>query len=272
MKLVFRSFIAITLLSEVALLVLANSKPELSKLWLLAPITLLIVALLMLFGGMWGDYRHHGCSWATSLTVTSKRFGVPRKALALLVSEVGSLASVLSLFRPTKNSSYGGQAYTVHRNLRTVIFVLLGLSVVELIIVHLAISSSFWRYLILAVSIYAIALLCGFYASVRSRPHLLTPRGIVIRSGKRLTCKIPWSHMRDIKYVGAGQGGDIAVDENGHLRIPVLSEVNVRIEVDPQVRVEDLHKGCVNVSSIDFYCDEKESFLKGVTQQRSLVE
>lgn len=137
----------------------------------------------------------------------------------------------------------------------------------EVIVVHLAVSNDFWRYLILIVSIYAIALPCGFYASVRNQPHVLTSRGIWIRYGKRLSCEIPWAQVKNISAVGPGSGGDITVNDDGHLRIPVLSEVNVRVEVKPDVLVEDLHKGLLKVSSIDFYCDKKEQLLKQAAQR-----
>lgn len=138
----------------------------------------------MLFIGMWRDYHRCGNSWATSLTVTSQRFGVPRKALAFLVAEVSSLISVFGPFSPIKGFSPEGQIYTGYRNLRTIIYALLSVSVVEVIVVHLAVSNDFWSSLILVVSIYAIALLFGFYASVRNQPHVLTSRGILIRYGK----------------------------------------------------------------------------------------
>lgn len=271
MKLIFRGVLVTVLVSEAVLLILKRIKPEVSNLWFLAPIILLAVALFVLFSGMWRDYRRSGNSWAASLTITSKRFGVPRKALAFLVAEVSSLASVFSLFRPVRSSSSDDQIYTAYRNLRTLIFAILGVSVAEIIIVHLAVSNDFWRYLVVAVSIYAVVLLCGFYASIRNRPHLLTSRGIVIRYGKRLTCEIPWSHLKSISYVGAGNGGDITVDENGQLRIPVLSEVNLRLEVEPQVVVEDLQKGLMKVSSIELYCDEKEQLMEDIVQRRSSI-
>ncbi len=146
----------------------------------------------------------------------------------------------------------------------------LGLSVVEIIVVHLAVSQSFWRYLFLIISIYAVVLLSGFYVSVRNRPHFITHQGVVIRYGKRLICEIPWSHLRSAKPISAGQGGDITLDENGHLRVPVLSEVNVKLEVEPPVLVEDLHKGCIRASSFEIYCDDRDSFLNDLNEWQSL--
>lgn len=43
--------------------------------------------------------------------------------------------------------------------------------------------------------------------------------------------------------------------------------MNVRIEVESEVIVEDLHKGLLKVSSIDFYCDEKEELVRDAVQR-----
>lgn len=269
MKVIFRSLLASALISEIVVFSLVNTSPGVSGWWFLLPITLIAAALFILFRVMWRDCHHSGGSWASSLSITAPKFGMPRKVLALIVSEVSSLTSALNIFSSSGNPKRNREFYTVHKNLRTVIFVVLGLSAVEISVVHLAVPSKFWRYLFLAISIYAVVLLTGFYASVRDRPHFMTPQGLVIRYGKRLICEIPWLHLTSAKSVGAGQGGDITVDGNGHLRIPVLSEVNVRLEVDPSVPVEDLYKGRVKASSIEIYCDDKESFLQDVAKRRS---
>ena len=69
--------------------------------------------------------------------------------------------------------------------------------------------------------------------------------------------------------VTAGEGGDVAIDEDGNLRVPVLSEVNVRLEVDSQVMAEDFYKGPMMVSSIEIYCDDKDTFLRDLAEERN---
>lgn len=262
MKIFFRTFIALAVVSEIALLILARVSGGVSSLCFLVPIVFIVIALLVLFIGMWRDYRHYDSSWPVSLTETAGKFGVPRQALALLVSEIGSLTAAVGVLRVPKAAQQGTKRYSTHGNLRTVVAVIVGLSVVEMSVVHLAVPNGFWRYLVLAVSIYAVILLCGFYGAIRSRPHLVTPEGITIRYGKRLTCNVPWGQVKRVRSTRAGQGGDISIDHNGSLRVPVLSEVNVSIEVEPEVVVEDLHKGLLLASTIEFYCDDRDTFLE----------
>jgi len=265
MKIAFRVLLLVALVLEVLVILLSNTVSSFHSLWFLTPVPFIGLALFLLFLGIWRDYRRNDKSWAASLSATSKRFGVPKKALALLVSEIGSLTSALGIFRPSKIKM--GE-YTVHKNLRTIVFLILGLCAVEITVVHLAVPSDLWRYILLIASIYAAFLLTGFYVSIRENPHVITPEGILLRHGKRLTCEIQWSHLGEVKTTRAGQGGDIEVDENGYLRIPVLSEVNVKLELEHQVIVEDLHKGFTEVSAVECYCDDKESFLKDIAKQR----
>ena len=51
--------------------------------------------------------------------------------------------------------------------------------------------------------------------------------------------------------------------------MPVLSEVNVRLEVDSPVVAEDLYKGLMMVSSIEIYCDDKDAFLRNLAEERN---
>ena len=269
MKIIFRAILVTAIILEVVLILLMNVVSGLPGWVFLLPLAVVVAAFLLLFGGMRQDYLRNGRSWAASLSETSKNFGVPRKILALLVSEVSSLIAAFTFFRLQKNVDSEVRSFTVHKNLRTVVFMVLALSIVEIGIVHFAISNTFWRYFLLVISVYAVVLLSGFYVTVRDQPHLITPQGLVLRIGRRLTCEIPWSHLRQTSSVTAGEGGDVAIDEDGNLRVPVLSEVNVRLEVDSPVVAEDLYKGLMMVSSIEIYCDDKDAFLRNLAEERN---
>jgi hypothetical protein len=268
MRTVFRTLLAIGITSEIAVLIFAAVSSSLSGWWVLVPLAVIAVALVLLFAGMVMDRRKKG-SWSVSLSETAERFGVPRKALALLISEINSLGSITKIFKRSFVPA-GGEAHTGYKNLRTVVFLILGLVIVEITVVHLAVPSQFWRLLLLVLSIYALLLLLGFYTSVRANPHILTPRGLELRHGSRFVCEIPWENLALAKKAGPGQGGDIIISEDGEARLPVLSEVNVRLEMEPPVPAEDLHKGRVDVSSIEIYCDDRKAFLDSVAQAQQL--
>lgn len=264
MKTVFRTLLALGVISEIAVVTLSATSSALSGWWVLAPISVIAVAFMLLFVGMAMDRRKKG-SWSVSLSETADRFGVPRVALALLVSEISSLWSLTKIFtRPS--SPAGADAHPGYKNLRTVVTLIVVLVIVESIVIHLAVPSQFWRILLLVLSIYALLLLIGFYTSIKVNPHLLTPRGLEIRRGHRFVCEIPWENLARAKKAGPGQGGDIIINEDGEARLPVLSEVNVRLEMEPLVLAEDLHKGRVYVTAVEIYCDDRNSFLDSVAE------
>lgn len=264
MKTMFRTLLVLGIISEIAVVILSATSSSLSGWWVLAPISVIVVAFLLLFAGMAMDRRKKG-SWSLSLSDTAERFGVPRLALALLVSEISSLWSLTKIFtRPS--STAGVDAHPGYKNLRTVVTLIVALVIVEIIVIHLAVPSQFWRILLLVLSIYALLLLIGFYTSIKVNPHLLTPRGLEIRRGHRFVCEIPWENLARAQKVGPGQGGDIIITEDGEVRLPVLSEVNVRLEMEPPVSAEDLHKGRVDVTAIEIYCDDRNSFLDSVAE------
>lgn len=263
MKIVFRMLLMVGFASEVAVLIFSVWFFSFS-LWSLAPLAFIIAALVLLLTKMVVDRRKEG-SWSVSLSKTAECLGVPRKALSLLVSEVTSLGSLIWIFRHPPIPA-GVETHPGYKNLRTVVFLIVGLVIVEIIVVHLAVTNQFWRLLLLVLSVYALLLLLGFYSSVKVNPHLLTPQGLELRHGRRFVCKIPWENLSYTKTAGPGQGGDVIISEDGEVRLPVLSEVNVRIEIDPPVLAEDLHKGRAKVSSVEIYCDDKKAFLNSIAQ------
>ena len=204
MKTVFRALLALGVISEIAVVTLSATLSSLSGWWVLAPISVIAVAFMLLFVGMATDRRKKG-SWSVSLSETAERFGVPRLALALLVSEISSLGSLTEVFtRPS--SPAGFDAHPGYKNLRTVVILIVALVIVESIVIHLAVPSQFWRILLLVLSIYALLLLIGFYTSIKVNLHLLTPRGVEIRRGHRFVCEIPWENLARAKKAGPGQG------------------------------------------------------------------
>ena len=128
----FRTLLVLGIISEIAVVILSATSSSLSGWWVLAPISVIAVAFMLLFAGMAMDRRKKG-SWSVSLSYTAERFGVPRLALALLVSEISSLWSLTKIFtRPS--SPAGFDAHPGYKNLRTVVILIVALVIVESIV------------------------------------------------------------------------------------------------------------------------------------------
>lgn len=262
-KSVFRALLFIGIASEFVIFVSANIFSVSVGQWFLLPLIVIFFALILLFTGMIVEWKK-ARSWPIALTNAAKLFGVPRRPLAMIVSEIYSFTSTLLIFR-VSDSEAEVHSYPGYKNLRIVFFFILGLVIVEMVIVHFALRSDFLRYLFLALSLYATLLLIGFYNSMKYNAHDVTKSGVVVRHGKRFICEIPWQNISAIKNVSPGQGGSLVVNEQGEARIPVLSEVNVRIEIEPPVQAEDLYFGIANICAVEIYCDEGKKFVDEVS-------
>ena len=266
MKIIFRALLVAGVLGDVLLVCVALGG-GLSGVWLACPLSLTLAALGVLYGGMVADRRRLG-SWALSLSETAERFGVPRKALSLQVAEVQSLWSVIGICRGSL-STIEGEVHSGYTGLRSVVDCIVGLGVVEIVVVHLAVPSDLWRLILFVVSVYANILLLGFYFSVKMNPHIVAAHGVVVRNGTRFVCEIPWANLVRVYPARPGSGGDLVINEHGVARVPVLSEVNVRIDIDPPVAAQDVHKGVSDLSAIELYCDDGQAFIDAVNTKRS---
>jgi hypothetical protein len=268
-KYVFRALLFIGITSEIVIFVSANIFSVSVSQWLPLPLLVIFFAFMLLFFGMiveWKEAR----SWPIALTNSAEIFGVPRKPLAMLVSEIYSFTSVLHIFR-VSDSKAKADSYPGYKNLRTIVFFILGLVIVEMVVVHFALRNDFWRYLFLALSLYSTLLLVGFYNSMKYNAHDVTGSGVIVRHGKRFICEIPWQNISAIKNISPGQGGNLVVNDQGEARIPVLSEVNVRIELEPPVQAEDLYFGIVDICAVEIYCDEGEKFVDEVSAYKKVT-
>ncbi|MFC2596019.1 MAG: hypothetical protein ACFNZ1_06140, partial [Corynebacterium durum] len=97
-KYIFRALLFVGITSEIVIFVSVNIFSVLAGQWLLLPVFVIFFALILLFVGIIMEWKK-ARSWPIALTNAAKIFGVPRKPLAMLVSEIYSFTSVLQIFR-----------------------------------------------------------------------------------------------------------------------------------------------------------------------------
>lgn len=199
----------------------------------------------------------HTSSWAEATDVASEKFGVPRKAMALWISEIALLAALLPR---SKKSTHSGREFSSHGPLHALMWAMITLSLVETTVVHLAIRVPWVRWLVFAVSVYALFILIGFYCVSVGNPHRVSVSHIEVKSGGRLAVNIPRGSLSSWGQCSPGAGGSIAV-ASGTMRVPVLSQVNTYIETTQPVIAKDISLGKVEVSRIEFYTDGRSELL-----------
>ena len=89
-KYIFRALLFMGITSEIIIFLSVNIFSVSVGQWLLLPLFVIFFALILLFAGMIVEWKK-ARSWPIALTNAAKIFGVPRKPLAMLVSEIYSL-------------------------------------------------------------------------------------------------------------------------------------------------------------------------------------
>lgn len=196
--------------------------------------------------------------WLVSVTTTAERFGLPRKALAYWVSEMLMLGGFVRKRPRGATFSYSGP-------LRTVVWAISGLVIVEMTLVHLLLPSATWRLILAVLSLYGLLVLLGFYASLRQQPHSLSETELILRSGHRFSLVIPRDRIIHTRAQRPGDGASISVNAEGLCRLPVLNQVNTVVELAQPVVARDLFLGEMTVHRVEFSCDERENLLANLS-------
>lgn len=263
----FRALIVTGIIAEVGLLLVTISPISTPTRAFLLPLGFICAAIVILVVTLFVD-RQRQPDWVRSLPITAQHTSVPKKALAFLVSELQLLMALAGVFSSPRTAE-GERSYGYSKTLRVIVFAVLALSIVEIIVVHLAVTNRFWRVTILVVSIYSVALLAGFYTAMRRTPHTISPTMLSIRQGLRFTCQIPHSNIKSITPCSPGDGGNINVDSSGETRVPVFSAVNLKVTLHQPVQSYDLHLGTFETSQISFFCDNQKEFLAAASKDEA---
>lgn len=180
------------------------------------------------------------------------------------------LASVVSLWR-LLTRRHGGdtdaRAITYHRESAPMFWVMAGLVIIELFVVHLVMPWPVARLVLLALSVYTLFLLAGQFAGWVVNPHLLGTRSITIRHGPRTSIDVPLAQicevtpelgevagMRSTRYEPRDQAHSDDV-----LRVSHAGRTNIRISLTEPLNGTRLTQG-EPVSRLHIQVDDPKQF------------
>lgn len=121
-----------------------------------------------------------------------------RATLAVLVGELHLLRALwLVARRRVHTRSTDDVPLPYARGGATLALVLVAVSLAELVAVHLLVPWERWdlaeaRWVVLAVSAYAVVWVLAWWASLHAYPHLATARSLVLRRGPWVVAELPW--------------------------------------------------------------------------------
>jgi hypothetical protein len=144
--------------------------------------------------------------------------------------------------------------------------VFIGLSAVEIPILHLLLPWAIARKISLVVGAYGLFWMFGLLATLRTRPHLVAPSGLRIRNGNTLDVGIPWDAITALRVRRRSlpPGGQTQVEQIGDdrvLSIGVGSQTSVDVMLSRPLTVAVKKAGGEPVTQIRFHADDPEALV-----------
>jgi hypothetical protein len=143
-----------------------------------------------------------------------------RRVWRVLRFEAGLWRSLFLLVARRRDGVRAGVAgFGYHRALTPVWLTLVGVSAVELAVVHLVVPWPAARLALLVLGAWGLLLMVGLWASWVVRPYLVDDAGIRLRRGLARDLRLPWPAVASVAprtvrtWSGAGPGTAVTVEE-----------------------------------------------------------
>ncbi|WP_138315800.1 hypothetical protein [Rhodoluna limnophila] len=175
--------------------------------------------------------------------------------------ELDGWRSLYLLARRQTVAPAGARVFSYYLEMRTILFVFIGLSAVEIPIFDVVLSR--WpaiRWPILILGIWGFLFMVGVYAGLKAHPHFVIQELLVVHSGPNFKVTIPKSQIDaafvDERTFETSKGFQID-DVEGQTRVNLvtMSQTNVSLELKYPVLVTKGSKA-FEVTRLDFFADD----------------
>ncbi len=175
--------------------------------------------------------------------------------------ELDGWRSLYLLARRRTAAPAGARVFSYYLEMRTILFVFIGLSAVEIPIFDVVLSR--WpaiRWPILILGIWGFLFMVGVYAGLKAHPHFVTDDHLVIYGGPNFKLSIPKSQIYaafvDERTFETSKGFQIdEVEGQSRVNLVTMSQTNISLELKSPVVVTKGSKA-YEVSRLDFFADD----------------
>jgi hypothetical protein len=156
--------------------------------------------------------------------------------------------------------------FSYERTVRMLFGVFIGVSAIEIPIVHLILPWQTARYIALAIGAYGLIWMIGLWVTMRRHPHAVGPAALRIRNGITVDVTVPWDAVGEVRKRRRSlpPGGQTQVDEEGDARIVSLgvgSQTSVDVLLNRPLTVDVAKTGGAPVTQIRFHADDPEALV-----------
>ena len=147
--------------------------------------------------------------------------------------------------------------------------VFIGLSALEIPILHLILPWPTARAISLIVGAYGLFWMFGLLATLRTHPHLVGPSGLRIRNSTTVDVAVGWDDVEAVRVRRRSlpPGGQTQVDQNGTERVLSLgvgSQTSVDVLLSRPLTVGVKKTGGAPLTQIRFHADDPEALVEAV--------
>jgi hypothetical protein len=144
--------------------------------------------------------------------------------------------------------------------------VFIGLSAVEIPILHLLLPWPTARAISVMAGAYGLFWMIGLLATLRTHPHLVGPSGLRIRNSTTVDVAVGWADVQAVRVRRRSlpPGGHTQVEENGNQRVLSLgvgSQTSVDVMLSRPLTVAVKKTGGAPVTQIRFHADDPEGLV-----------
>ncbi|MEV0718559.1 hypothetical protein [Asanoa sp. NPDC050611] len=157
-----------------------------------------------------------------------------------------------------------GARFGYSATMMPVLLAFIGVSIVEIPILHFLLPWRTVQIVVFAVSIWGLLWMVGLLGAVRVHPHLVTADGLRIRSGFTVDAFVPWSAVAEIRHrnrpLEKSKGLQFAETADGGLvgKVVVLGQTNVEVVLTAPAEV-GLSRG--PVTEVHFWADDARALV-----------
>jgi hypothetical protein len=133
------------------------------------------------------------------------------------------------------------------------------LGVLETAVVHVLLPWETARWVLLAVSVYALFWVLGWGLSLFQHPHVLRDGELVLRFGHLRSIAVPLAGLVSVRRSAESEHGRTLARDGDRLVLSVMGDTNVELRVDPPVHVDGQDEP---VARIAFWADDPQAVVR----------
>jgi len=266
LRLIHRIHAALTAVILVVLLVLrltgAMTTATAATLFLAIELPLMIVFLLVTIARFSRSSAREACGSPHTLL---ERIGREEPLLRPAITELRMFGSLVRLITRRRRVPAGATPFGYTRQTMAIPLVFIGLSLVELVVVHLMVPWVWMRVVLLVLTVWGVVFLLGYLASRIVHPHAVTPDELQLRWGLTRVLTVARADIVDVA-VHLDHSRTQPELDGELLVLTAFQSANVRVRfaapipADPPVARKQ-RTANVRVREVRLYVDEPEAFV-----------